>query len=115
MDSILNTVKKLLGIVPEYTIFDPDLVVAINTSLAVLTQLGIGPESGFFITDETATWSDFMGEDPRSNMAKTYVHLKSKSIFDPPTSSAVSEATNRLLGEMEWRLTIESDRRNHNE
>lgn len=108
MDSILTSIKKLLGISEEYTHFDKDLIMHINSVFLVLTQLGVGPTSGFFIMDKNAIWDDFIS-DSDLELVKSYVYLKVKLLFDPPLSSAVIEATNRMIAEFEWRLNIAAD------
>lgn len=105
MDSILTSIKKLLGISSDYTHFDEDLIIQINSAFSALTQLGVGPIEGFEITDATSTWSEFI-DDPRLNFAKTYIQIKVKLAFDPPTSSALIESYNRQLDELTWRLTV---------
>lgn len=105
MDSILTSIKKLLGIASDYTHFDTDIIIQINSALSALTQLGVGPLEGFEITDASSTWGDFM-DDPRLNLAKTYVYLRVRLAFDPPTSSALLESYNRQLDELAWRLTV---------
>lgn len=107
MDSILEYVKKNIGISIDDTHFDPDIISDINGVLSYLTtQLGVGPESGFEISDSFAKWNDFLpSEEPKWNCVKTYVHLKVKLLFDPPTSSSHLEAINREIKELEWRIT----------
>ncbi|MBQ1733422.1 MAG: hypothetical protein II038_00925 [Lachnospiraceae bacterium] len=105
MDSILTSIKKLLGIASDYTHFDNDIIIQINSAFSVLTQLGVGPLEGFEITDDSSIWSDFT-DDPRLNLAKTYVYLKVRLAFDPPTSAALIESCNRQLDELTWRLTV---------
>lgn len=105
MDSILTSIKKLLGITADYTHFDTDIIIQINSALSALTQLGVGPIEGFEIQDATSTWGEFI-DDPRLNSAKTYVFIKVKLAFDPPTSSALIESYNRQLDEITWRLTV---------
>lgn len=106
MESILTSIKKLLGIGEDYEEFDQDIIVHINTVLVALTQMGIGPEEGFTINDRTALWSDFIPDNMvKVENVKTYVYLKVKMIFDPPASSAVADAINRNASELEWRLT----------
>lgn len=111
MDSILTSTKKMLGIAEEYTHFDADIIMHINSVLMVLTQLGVGPADGFAIEDDTATWADFIQEStkPRTEAVKSYVYLKVKLLFDPPLSSAVMESTNRLISELEWRLNVAAE------
>lgn len=106
--SILNTIKKLLGIADDYTEFDMDVIVHINTAFAILNQLGIGPAEGFAISDSTTLWSDFLKyNDPlQFQMVKSYIYLKVKTLFDPAITGAVSEAINANLKELEWRLSI---------
>lgn len=105
MDSILTSVKKLLGISADYTHFDTDIIIQINSAFSALTQLGVGPAEGFEIQDATSTWSEFI-DDPRLNFAKTYVQIRVRLAFDPPTSSALMESYNRQLDELTWRLTV---------
>lgn len=107
-ESILYTIKKLIGYDPEYTQFDLDLMIHINTCLNTLTQLGIGPEEGFVIHGATEIWSDFLQNDSMLEMVKTYIYAKVKSIYDPPTSSAGAEALNKTASELEWRLNVQS-------
>ena len=86
MDSILTSIKKLLGIAEEYEHFDPDIVMYINSAFSVLTQLGVGPEEGFRIEDASKTWSEFLYDDPRLEFAKTFIYLKVRLAFDTPQS-----------------------------
>lgn len=109
MESILTTIKKLLGIAEEYEHFDSDIIVHINTALMVLTQLGVGPSEGFSIEDNTSVWSDFLGTDTRFEAVKTYIHLKVKLLFDPPTNSAVIESITKSISELEWRLNVAAE------
>lgn len=109
MDSILTSTKKLLGITEEYEHFDPDIIIHINTVLSIFTQLGVGDERGFSIEDKTATWNDFAGSDPRLNLVKSFVALKVRLLFDPPQSSAVKDAIDRTLSELEFRISVEVD------
>ena len=109
MDSILTSIKKLLGIAEEYEHFDPDIVMYINSAFSVLTQLGVGPEEGFRIEDASKTWSEFLYDDPRLEFVKTFIYLKVRLAFDPPLSSAVMEAINRQISELEWRINVTVD------
>ena len=110
MDSILTSIKKLLGITAEYKQFDPDLIIHINSVFLILKQLGIGPEQGFSISGEYETWKQFLPEGSENFEAvKSYMHIKVKLLFDPPTSSAVMEAVNRMASEYEWRLNVEAE------
>ena len=109
MDSILTSIKKLLGIAEDYEHFDQDLIIHINSVLSVLTQLGVGPSEGFSIEDENATWNDFMPEDKRLSSIRSYVYMKVKLLFDPPLSSSVMESMNRMISEFEWRLNVAAE------
>lgn len=109
MDSILTSIKKLLGISEEYTHFDADLIMHINSVFLILTQIGVGPSEGFSISDETAKWTDFIQDSIRLGAVKSFMYLKVKLLFDPPSSSSVIESTNKLISELEWRLTIASE------
>lgn len=109
MDSILTSIKKLLGIAEEYGHFDADLIMHINSAFSVLTQLGVGPAEGFAIEDASATWSDFLLNDPRLSFVKSYIHLKVRLLFDPPLSSAVIESISRAISELEWRIQVAAD------
>ena len=104
--SILSTTKKILGLTEDYTVFDLDIIIHINSILNVVTQLGIGPEDGFMIEDATATWEDFLGSDKRMNAVKTYVYLRVRLLFDPPTTSYLINAMESQCRELEWRLNV---------
>lgn len=103
-DSILNTTKKILGIEADYMAFDPDIMMHINSVFSTLYQLGIGPEDGFEIISADATWDDFIGGDPKLNSVKTYVYLRVRLLFDPPTTSYLIGALKEQVQEIEWRL-----------
>lgn len=109
MDSILTSIKKLLGIAEEYEHFDPDLIMHINSVFTVLTQLGVGPSEGFSISDSSAIWEDFLPDLRNYESVKSYMHLKVKLLFDPPASSTVMEAINRSISEFEWRLNVTAE------
>lgn len=110
MESILNSIKKLLGIAEDYDHFDTDITMHINTVLFTLTQLGVGPSDGFVIMDNTETWDEFIPlNDKNFEAVKTYVYLKVRLIFDPPSSSAVMESFKRTIDELEWRLNVAAE------
>lgn len=109
MESILTSIKKLLGIAEEYEQFDTDIIIHINSALSILTDIGAGPANGFSISDKTATWNDFTNGDLDLEPVKSYVYLKVKLLFDPPASSAVMESMNRLISELEWRISVAVD------
>ena len=107
-DSILNSVKKKLGLAPDYTEFDDDIIIDINTVLAALVQMGIGPqEEGYEITDENNVWSEFLESDKKLNMVLTYVYLRVRLLFDPPQSGTLIDSINAQIKEFEWRAYVE--------
>ena len=109
MDSILTSIKKLLGITEEYENFDQDIIMHINSAFMILNQLGVGPKSGCSISDKSATWDEVIPESSNFEAVKTYVHLKVKLMFDPPLSSTVIEAIKSQINELEWRLNVSVD------
>lgn len=105
MESILTSVKKLLGIAEEYEHFDEDIIMYINDVFTTLARLGVGPSTGFSISDKYAIWSDFIPENSiLFNKVKTYVKRKCQLQFDPPQSSAHLNALTAMIAEDEWRL-----------
>ena len=104
--SILDSIKKNLGIVPEYTAFDDQIILDINAAFSTLHQLGFGPDEGFEITGIDEFWSDII-EEPRFNFVKSYVCMKVRVMFDPPTSSYALDALNKQISEYEWRIKSE--------
>lgn len=105
-DSILLTIKKLLGIGNDYKYFDEDIIIHINSVLMILNQLGIGPVTGFSISDESATWSDFVDNLSMLEAVRSYVYIKVRLLFDPPTSSFTITALENQIKELEWRLNV---------
>jgi len=99
----------MLGIAEEYTHFDADLIMHINSVLSILTQIGVGPSEGFSIKDKDAAWTDFIPESSKLEFIKSYIYMKVKLLFDPPLSSAVIESTNRMTSELEWRIQVAVD------
>lgn len=106
MESILTSVKKLLGITEENEYFDMDILIHINSVLASLTQLGLGPAKGFAISDKSSTWNDFLSDDSRLEMVKSFLFLKVRLLFDPPASSVVVDAMKQSIQELEWRIMV---------
>ena len=104
--SILTETKKALGVAENYTAFDVDILMHINSAFSTLNQLGIGPANGFAIEDASTTWDAFLGENLKLNSVKTYVYLKVRLVFDPPTTSYHIEALNKQAQELEWRLNV---------
>ena len=109
MESVLTSIKKMLGIVEEYTHFDADLIMHINSVLSILNQIGVGPSEGFSIEDKQDVWTDFIPQSPKLEFVKSYVYMKVKLLFDPPISSAAIESTNQLTSELEWRIQVAAD------
>ena len=108
-DSILMTIRKLVCGDPYADHFDTDLLVHINACFSILNQLGVGPEDGFVVTDDTQSWSSYIADNYILNMVKTYVTLKVKKIFDPPLTSSVLEAMDKEINQLEWRLNVAVD------
>ena len=107
-DSILNTIKKMLGISTTDSAFDMDIIVNINSAFMVLHQLGVGPElAPYSIEDNTSTWADFLTDSVYYSAVKTYVYLKVKQVFDPPGTSFHGDAIARQISEWEWRLAAQ--------
>lgn len=110
--SILQSTKKILGLDASYNAFDLDILTHINTAFSILFQMGIGPEDGYFIEDETATWEEFIGagdppiSDARFNMVRSYVFLKVGVLFDPPQMGYLIDLKNNQIKELEWRLNV---------
>ena len=108
-ESILTSIKKLLGITAEYTHFDTDIIIHINTVFMTLHQLGVGPEEGFKIQNDTSVWNEYVTEEDNLEAIKTYIYLKVKLVFDPPVNSTVMEAYKQTINELEWRLNIQAE------
>lgn len=114
MESILISIKKLLGIAEEYNHFDADIIMHINSVFMTLTQLGVGPSNGFVIEDDTATWEDFIEEPTKLQAVKTYIYLKVRLVFDPSSlGSATLSAYERQIQELEWRLNVAAESADH--
>ena len=108
MESILTSIKKLLGIHADYVVFDDDIIMHTNTVFGILNQLGIGPEQGFMITGTSEVWDDYI-TDFNINMVKTFIFMKVKMAFDPPANSFVMNAYQEACKEYEWRLNVAVD------
>ena len=109
MDSILTTIKKMLGITEEYTQFDTDITIHINSIISTLTQIGVGPSTGFIVVNETNKWSDWLSTATDLESVKTYIYLRVRLLFDPPTNSAVTKSYEQTIKELEWRLLTLTD------
>ena len=108
-ESILTSIKKLLGITEDYTHFDADIIMHINTVFMILMQLGVGPAEGFRISDASAVWSDFLTTSDQLEAVKSYVYLRVRMLFDPPTIGSVVQSTENLISELSFRLNVEVD------
>ena len=108
-ENILNSIKKLLGIPEDYTAFDQDIMIHINSVFMILSELGVGPSNGYSLTDGTEKWGDFISDDENLEGIKTYVYMKVKTIFDPPLNSAVLASMKELISEFEWRINNEAE------
>ena len=106
--SILISIKKLLGIDRSCIDFDLDIIMHINTTLMILNQLGVGKQ-GFQIEDDSAEWKDFISDKSYFNAIKSYIHLKVKLMFDPPLNSSITQAINESIKELEWRLNVNAE------
>lgn len=109
MASILTDVKKMLGITADYTHFDQDIIIHINSVFNILKQLGVGPSEGFIIEDKFSEWDEYLKDVPDSEMVKSYMYLKVKSQFDPPSGGAHAEALRNQIAEYEWRLNVDKE------
>lgn len=104
MDKILDTIKKTIGVSVEDTSFDIDLMLFINSNLSVLSQIGITEADKTPIINDTTTWFDLIGDREDLEMVKTFLHFKTKLMFDPPTNSAMATSIEKIITEIEWRL-----------
>lgn len=113
MDSILKSIKKMLNVHEDDNSFDTDIITLINSTFTTLHQIGVGPTNGFMIEDASETWEDFISDadDISINSVKTYIYLKVRLVFDPPSSSSVMEAINKNVNELEWRLNVMAESR----
>lgn len=104
--SILLSIKKVLGLEPDYDVFDQDVILHINSVFSTLAQLGIGPKGGFMIEDDEAQWSTFLKDDMEYNAVKTYIYLRVRLLFDPPQTGYLVDAVKEQIKELEWRLNV---------
>ena len=105
-ESILNDIKKLLGLDQTYTIFDTDIIIHINSVFMILNQLGVGPEDGYKITGPLNVWSEFTDDELLFESVKSYIYLKVRLLFDPPQNSSHLQAIQSQISEFEWRLNV---------
>lgn len=107
-ESILTSVKKMLGISEDDTAFDTEIIIYINTTFMLLKQIGIGPSSGYRIDDANALWADFISSEYMLGDIQTYVYARVRMLFDPPTNSVLT-SLDSIIRELEWRLNVEVD------
>lgn len=108
-ESILDSIKKLVGLDKDYDVFDTDIVMHINSAFFTLNQLGVGPPGGYSVTSDVETWDAFIGNDTRLNAVKSYVYLRVRLLFDPPANSFGISAMEKQVLEYEWRLNVHSE------
>lgn len=108
-ESILTTIKKMLGLDEDYTPFDTDIIVNINSAFMELTQLGVGPEEGFQITDANSVWGDFIRNNEMIGAVTNYIYLSVKTLFDPPSNSFVMDAMQKQIEKLGWRLNVQAE------
>ena len=104
--SILRTIRKMIGPSMDYDVFDLDLIVHINSAFMTLNELGVGPETCFRITGEDETWDDFFGENENLEAVISYVYMKVRLAFDPPSTGPLIESYRKMISELEWRLNV---------
>ena len=107
-DSILLTIKKMLGIAEDDTAFDTDVIVCINSAIMTANQIGIGTD-GFIVTDSNETWGEFIGNDSRLEAVKLYIYLSVRLAFDPPANSFVVSSFEKQRDELTWRLNVHAE------
>ena len=109
MESILDSIKDMLGIRSDYTYFDDTIIADINSVFSVLTQLGVGPTTGFYIRDGTTVWNEYLSDDSRLEFIKTYIYLRVRLMFDPPQTGPLIESINRQIEELQFRINVAVD------
>lgn len=110
INSILISTKKQLGIESDFTHYDPDIILGINSAMMSLNQLGIGPSNGFYITGDSEEWTALLGDRKDLESVKMYIYLKTRLTFDPPTNSFLVDAVERQIRELEWRLNVQAEK-----
>jgi hypothetical protein len=108
MDSILITIKKMLGLDAVYDVFDPEIIVYINTAINVLEQLGVGVD-GYIVTSADNTWEEFLTDISKLEGVKTYIYIRVRMLFDPPANSTLSKTLEDTARELEWRLNVKAE------
>lgn len=108
-ESILTSIKKLLGITEDYKHFDTDIIMHINSVFMILMQLGVGPTDGFSISDDSSVWSDFLSDETWLDGVKTYMYLRVRILFDPPQNGTLMNSMDKQISEFEWRCMVEHE------
>lgn len=108
-ESILNSVKKMLGISPDISAFDVDIIANINAGISILTQVGVGPDTGFVVTSGDETYEEYLIRPNEYKMVNMFLFLKTKIAFDPPTSATLMQAYKEQMDEYLWRLQVDHD------
>ena len=108
-ESILDSVKLALGIITEYSHFDDQLIMDINSVFSTLWQLGVGPDDGFQIQDDLEVWSEFIDNNKLLNLCKTFMFMSVKLMFDPPSNSFALTSMKEQIKEQEWRINVMVD------
>jgi hypothetical protein len=111
-ESILDSVKKVVGFEPDYTAFDLDLVMHINMAFGILKQAGVGSDTGFMITDNTTLWAQYLSDLTLLGMVKSYITMAVRQAFDPPSTSFGQDALQQLITQLIWRINIASEESN---
>lgn len=109
MDSILTSIKKLLGIQEDYTHFDPEIIVHINSVFVILNQLGVGPDEVFSISDDTTTWNQFLTDGKEIKLVESYMYLRVRLLFDPPANSFLVNSIEKQIEEFEFRQLVQAE------
>lgn len=113
-DSILETIRQMIGPDVNYDAFDTDLIININSALMTLNQLGIGPSTGFIITGTFETWDQLLGDFKDLESVKMYIYIKTKLLFDPPSGGAYVDILTKQAAELEWRINVQVEGAEHN-
>lgn len=109
MESILNSIKKMLGVDAEYTVFDQELILHINSAFMILNQLGVGPEEGYRIADASNVWSEYTEDESMVGAIADYIYMRTRLSWDAPQNSATISMYNDKIREFEWRLNVAVD------
>lgn len=109
-DSILTTIKKMLGLAEDYEVFDVDVIIHINAALLTLNDLGVGTATPFTVINKEQKWSDFLGNgNTEYESVKAYIYFKTRLAFDPPGTSFAIDAMQKQAEEYAWRLNVRAE------